>query len=86
MVKHVAGVDLKYVCPGSIDGPSSNLHVLTLSFSATGAANPVIRPGINNLLDNTGSQIGTLQGDSVQIEIPGSVSPCPTVLCGITSS
>lgn len=64
---------------GSSDGPSSDLNVLTLTFMATGAVNPTIRLGINNLLDETAAQIGTPQGDSVQITISGSTTAAPTI-------
>lgn len=63
----------------SSDGPSSDLNVLTLTFMATAAVNPVIKLGINNLLDETTEPIGTPQGDSVEITVSGSATARPTI-------
>jgi hypothetical protein len=64
---------------GMAEGPSSDLHLVTLVFKAVGALNVTINLGINNLLESTGTPIGTLQGDSIRVVINGSMTPAPTV-------
>lgn len=71
-------VSISSIFPGSLEGPSSDLYVLTLTFRATAALNPTISLGVNNLLEDVNTPVGTPRGDSIQITISGSMTSWPT--------
>jgi hypothetical protein len=71
-------VSISSIFTGHAEGPSSDLHVLTLTFRATAALTPTISLGVNNLLEDVNTPIGTPRGDSVQVSISGSMTSFPT--------